>query len=252
MNRRDLTKAMLVLPLAQLAAADTVCNKACASATTPLRIILEGPFGIVLKKTSSTSTTVTRVTAFTPAHAMHHARLNGWQLPDGVSHSLTLVDTGLAANSTGCVDTACKDFCEENTDFNCPSPNHFVLIDLPCPKQIYTTTTASITFESGAPGKLPQNHVLEYDIQDAGKPIGFLYQGSQFITPIANSLLLEVGMLRGVGNPKAHAIEFYNNYLLPCFPKLKNLPAKKLADITAPSRTTTLECKSGGLIAGTT
>jgi hypothetical protein len=271
MRRRDLVRGLLAFPLAKLMSGQTVCNNSgvCMPASNPLLVVIEGPFAVVLQKPSPSSANVTGVTVLVPKDPSHLFALNGVPLKAN-QHHFKFLAPGLAANTQVCVDTVFKDFCVPSTNFQCAASNRFVeILNLPCPRRILARNAIQVKFQSGDPGCMPLDHVLEYDIADPSLPITISYteQGNRAVHAIGNIFYFEVGRDPISPNPAGHAIDFHNNHILPCFPPLQNDPHRRLQDVFVNQLcsgskfsdellkrlkpfTTTLECKSGGIIGG--
>jgi hypothetical protein len=271
MQRRNVVKGLLALPFTKLASAQTVCSNSgvCTPASNPLLVVLEGPFAIVLQKPNSSSPDVTKVLALVPVHSAHLFVLNGVPLNSN-QHHFTFTGPGLAPNTQVCVDKIFKDFCVPMTNFQCNENVRFVQIaELPCPRRILARNALNVQFESGDPGCMPLDHILEYDIADPKQPttISYKEQANQLVHPVGNIFYFEVGRDPSSPSPAAHAVSFHNGVLLPCFSPLQNDRKRRLQQVSIDQTcggsalteqvrnrlkifTTTLECKSGGIIGG--
>lgn len=271
MKRRDLMKGLLALPLTKLMSGQTVCSNSgnCTPAGNPLLVVLEGPFVVVLQKPSASSPIVTGVTVLVPKDPAHLFALNGVPLK-GAQHHFKFNATGLTANQQVCVDTVFKDFCVPSANFQSAASDRFVeILNLPCPQRILARNAIKVTFESSDPGCMPLDHVLEYNIAEPSLPITMSYteQDNRPVHAIGNVFYFEAGRDPVSPGPAAHAIDFYNNHVLPCL-SLQTDTHRLLQDVfvdkpcpgskfTEPlirrlkPFTTTLECKSGGIIGGT-
>jgi hypothetical protein len=271
MKRRDLMKGLLALPLTKLMSGQTVCKNsgACTPTGNPLLVVFEGPFAVVLNKPSPSSTSVTGVTVLVPKDPAHLFALNGVPL-NANQHHFKFTSGGLAPNTQVCVDTVFKDFCVPTTNFQCPATNRFVeILNLPCPRRILARHAIQVQFQSGDPGCMPLDHILEYDIADPKLPITISYteQGNRPVHAIGDVFYFEVGRDPLSAGAAAHAIDFHNKHVLPCFPLLQNDPHRLLQNVFVDQPcsgsgftdemlkrlrpfTTTLECKSGGIIGG--
>lgn len=274
MNRRDVLKGIATLPIAGGPAVYAkLCGgpPSCPAAANLIQIVLDGPFSVVLQTASPTSDDITGVLAFTPVepNGAHLIKLNGVPLDERKQHHFTLKISGYTPPLHPCISSAFNDFCNDHTKFNPLASDMFVALKLPCPKNITTDIVnvppLSVTV-GGSPRSMPQNHVLEYDVPMGSSVIMDYRESGHPATPVGNTFLFEVGM----DHPDtdcSHAKDFFNHSTLPFFPDLSqntiefpNCPratpphryfmqAKYKDDsIKAHMYTTTLECKSGGLI----
>jgi hypothetical protein len=273
MKRRDLVKGLMAVPLAKLMSGQTktVCGNSgdCTPAPKPLLMVFEGPFAFVLQKSSASSANVTGITVLVPKDAAHFFAFNGVPFK-GAQHHFKFIGGGLAANTQVCVDTALKDFCVPSTNFQCDASNRFVeILNLPCPRRILTQNVIQVTFQSGDPGCMPLDHVLEYHISDPSQLTMLSYHelGDVSVHGVGNVFHFEVGRALGSSGAAGHAKDFHNTHILPCFPGLENDPHRLLKDVFVDQHcpgskftdplidrlrptATTFECKSGGIIGG--
>lgn len=276
MKRRDLVKGLLALPFTKLMSQPTVCSNSgdCTPAPNPLLLVFEGPFAVVLQKPSSSSPNVTGVAVLVPKDPAHLFALNRVPLKDS-QHHFKFVGAGLAPNTQACVDTVFKDFCVPSNDFQCDANNRFIeILNLPCPRRILARNAIQVKFQCQPNPNdfhcMPLDHVLEYHIADSSLPTTISYdeQDNRPVNAIGNVFYFEVGRDPLSSGAADHAVDFHNNHLLPCFPPLQKdthhllqnvfvnqpcsgsrLPNKIIKQLKP--FTTTLECKSGGIIAGT-
>lgn len=134
-----------------------------------LKVILQGPFAVVLKKRKDRYT----ISAFIPPDPNHQFR---FQVPskDGVQTSapkyqFTLDDDGLAVTGRRpYIDHGFDDMFFELGEY--PEPDFFVAVELPAPDLItFIPPSEPVVFQSGKIGFAPLNHVLEYNIRDEHK-----------------------------------------------------------------------------------
>jgi hypothetical protein len=245
-----------------------------------LQVIFDGPFSLVLHTVSKTSDDIipNGVMAFTPVEPMgkHLLNLNGVPLDEKKDHHFTLNIGGFTAPKQPCISSDFKDFCTDHTTFN-PTPQNsrageiFVTVILPCPNRIITAGMQPISVTVGGnPKSMPQNHILEYDVADLSKVTMTYRESGRNAAPFGNLFLFEVGMdpVQNPDNDCSHLKAFYNQEILPFFTDLAgntidvpSCPMFTPRTYFAPPLTrddrkyhpfaTTLECKSGGLIATT-
>lgn len=284
MNRRNILKGMVTLPfIAKTAAYAKLCDGGkCPSTGNPsLQVIFDGPFSLVLHTVSNSADDVipNGVMAFTPVEPMgkHLLNLNGVPLDEKKDHHFTLNIGGYTAPKQPCISSDFNDFCNDHTRFN-PIPQNtargeiFVTVILPCPNRIITATGSQpIPVKVGTSSKnMPQNHILEYDVADLSKVTMTYRESGRTAAPFGNLILFEVGMdpIKNPDTDCSHLKAFYNQEILPFLPDLAgntidvpSCPMFTPRTYFAPPLTrddrkyrpfaTTLECKSGGLIATT-
>jgi hypothetical protein len=281
MERRQLLKALAALPLARVNyayAAPPICSGTCNPVQNSLLAWLEGPFAVVLTQDNTGNPVIT---AFSPVDSDHLVNISSNKgvikgaYPD--QFHLSLQGDGGVAAKTACISSDFKDFCVDHLGNIVGNPdNSFVRVQLPTPKNIYTTELRKGTVGSGASSIticVPQDHVLEYETV-SGSPITLVYEDKkQSLSPKKNVFHIEVGLPAQDANGNDTdrkgdlAKHFHNKTILAHFPS-QNVPNKQLTDVSAnrcPStipteilnrlptirpRTTTLECKSGGIIGG--
>lgn len=274
MNRRDLMKGIAALPVAAVAfnvscrkedsAWDDRQKNAARTPRTKLFVALRGPFAVVVQ-----SKRKYRIQAFVPAQDGHLFFLNSTQ-QTGNSYYLSLPDDGLQPAQQINIDgfTDFKDFSAHTKKWEVQ--DYYMTVDLPCPSDMLTDEIDDATFQSGTKGGLPLTHILEYDVPDITK-VKLKGDGISDTSPNLVSgvylLDLQVGLPNNTPNSLTQAVDYYNNYLLPCFPEVKN---KELASIfpLAPATTSAapvartagkrtlpfalpaadVECKNGGLL----
>lgn len=261
MNRRDLIKTALSLPLVQATRGwSSICGTSCTnSSVIPYQIILEGPFGIILHEDTASPPNVTGITAFMPADPDgRHRFMLGGQVQD-VSKQFSLSLTQTPHPSTAlCVDSAFADFCVDGTTAS-PGSKALLKIEMAVPTRIIAETNfkpMNVVFKSNKTGKMQRSFVLEYDLNN-GTQLQLTEQLSGLNIPLPDKkLMVEVGLDKH--DPDSadfdHAKKFYNTTLLPLF-GLDASPDHIVSSIKGPSlskKTTTYECKAGGIIGGTT
>jgi hypothetical protein len=108
---------------------------------------------------------------------------------------------------------------------------------------------------------LPGDHVLEYDIKDPAKiKMSGWYNGHPLAKPLKyyeeggyKNFGFQIGLPLLAGGDDSdphgtHAVDFYNQALLPYFTNLKGSKRWRMRSVKGSYETTTLECKNGGLI----
>ncbi len=220
-----------------------------------LHVRLEGAFCVVIKKNDGY-----RVRACTIAHAGHLFAING-ELVDydpGDSFHFELKPDGLVTyKDIPEIDPAFDWSNKTTSNWKDEDRYYFITMDLPCPKQIMQDGTARVMFGDDSRGLMPRDHILVYEVKDFDKvQIISKELGAQDIDG-CGVFQLELGLKLGTpsGTVHDHAIMFYNNMVEKLFPDLYNNPKCRLKDIQVSLSprglfTTTLECKSGGMIVG--
>lgn len=230
-----------------------------AATSTPqyLHIRIEGSFCVVIQKNDSY-----RIRACTMAHKDHLFAING-ELIDykpGKSFHFELKPDGLATyNSLPDIDPAFDWSKTDTSKWNNDDSYYFITMDLPCPAQIIEDRTARVTFGDDSKGLMPGNHILVYKILDFDEVEILSKDSDPPDTDIDDNGIfqLELGLPPDTSaDVRKHTIMFYNGMLQKLFPDLYNQKKYLLKDIQVPPRagiridTTTLECKSGGMIVG--
>lgn len=218
-----------------------------------LHIRLEGSFCVVIQKNSSY-----KIRAGTPMDPDHLLAINGQQIPykSGDSFHFELMPDGLETyNSWPEIDPAFDWSNKTTNNWDNNYSYYFIAMDLPCPKQIMQDCTTRVIFDDFSSGLMPHNHILIYEIKDFSK----LRIASDTPNPAKidqNGVLsLEIGLPRESSPSKVHdhTINCHNNMLKKFFPDLHKDKRCRLKDIEVSGSlldTTTLECKSGGMIVG--
>ena len=212
-----------------------------------LHIRIEGSFCVVIQKKDSY-----RVRACTAVNPDHLFVVNRQQIPykPGDSFHFELTPDGLEPNNSWPVIDPAFDWSNKTTgNWTNKMSNYFITMDLPCPQQIQQDGTCRVTFDDNTSGLMPRNHILTYEIKDISKlKITCDKLGQQ---KIENGVFsLEIGLPLGTPDDqvRAHAIKCHNNMVQLFFPDLYKDKKCRLKDIGV--ETTTLECKSGGMIVG--
>src|SRR5947209_9840596 len=240
MNRRDLLKALGVMPLASALGG---CGHAYSKPVPDkeprihsLQILLEGPFAVVLQKQSQ------RLTAFVPlpdpkrtdlAHDFYFNDPHNGKKPGARSkgYSFKLSDEGTHRYPTPdiYINPDFNDFRADTENWRLPPS--LVVLDLPFPRSInFSGRPLKVIFGEKAlkhTGLMPTNFILEYRVDDASKVRLKCDSSEMHCTPSPHC---PPGVLRyyfGVGpetkDPKAlqmHAVKFFNFLLATAFPDL--------------------------------
>lgn len=288
MNRRDLAKGLLLLPLVGsakgglrfLTTADNQSSKrharakqkAATSKDAPMgkfRVYLEGPFVLVSQQSNSGV-----IKIFSPMEALkkHHFRFNGAEQKHKQKHAISFLTAAgaLAYNASfpPISDPLLKPFTWNSNDWDQTQTDNLLELDLPNPDSItsfvHNDKRTVVIFESdpNTSVEMPSGHVLEYTL-DPQKLIEMTdsVMGAKFPEPNAHQsgipgFELEIGLPLKQGGPDpdqdgSHATSFHNDVLLPRFPSIKMDRDKRFLLVTQPQLTTTLECKLGGFIVTT-
>lgn len=261
MNRRDLAKAALALPLLYRTRAwSQVCANPCTTgAITPYLVVLQGPFALILHEDKPKSGNVTKITAVMPVDPMdkHHLAICG-QPQDVTKHfSLALTQTIPPTPATLCVDSAFAYSCVDGIASTSSSKN-LLVIDVAIPTRIIAEGSSfipmDVVFKSKNPGKLQRSLVLEYDITNKSHiELTEQTSGIKIPLPATGPAYIEVGLAQPDTPSFDHAKSFYNGTLLPIFGLQKD-PNHIIDSMTyngGGGRTNTFDCKSGGIIGGT-
>jgi hypothetical protein len=216
-----------------------------------LRIRLEGSFCVVIQKKSSY-----KIRAGTPKDPDHLFAMNGQQIEPRNSFHFELKPHGLQTYTSWPEIDPAFDWSNKTTNkWDNNNSYYFISMDLPCPKQIMQDCTTRVIFDDFSSGLMPRNHILIYEIKDFSK----LKITSNTPNPAKinqNGVFsLEIGLPLESSPNKVHdhTINCHNNMLKKFFPDLHKDKRCRLKDIEVPGSlldTTTLECKSGGMIVG--
>jgi hypothetical protein len=269
MDRRQLLKGLAALPLARLSygyAPPPICGGTCTPVKDSLLVWLEGPFAVVLNQDDSGNPIIT---AFSPVDIDHLVTITPSKIVEapypGQFH-LSLEGDGVVPADAACISSDFKDFCVDHLGKIVGNPeNAFVRSQMPLPTNIYTSHLRKVTLANGTSAGMPQDHIFEYATA-SGKPITLVYEDKkQSLSPDANLFHIEVGLPQNSDPNGEHAKHFHNKAILAHF-GLQNDRSKQITVIDSTScsstippdiakrlaaaKTTTLECKSGGIIGG--
>lgn len=262
MNRRDFAKGLAALPLVgDVKSFASICGSTpCPSKAGSLRVILEGAFALLINRSSPWG-----IRVFTPKHHGEHAFVfNTLPCDKDSKYKFELSPLGLKpASSAPCIDSTFQYFCAEQTPCNPSTKHHFITIDLPGPERILSLSSSGVTatMEDGNEYPLPGDHILEYEITNSSLIQMSGWYNDKLVTPPLRPYTadgytvfkFEVGLPRLLGGGDSdlkgeHAVEFYNRGVLPYFSKLKDSSRWKMQKVKGAYKTTTLECKNGGII----
>lgn len=280
MNRRDFAKGLVLLPLVGTAHSFAeLCSKKVCSPNGPyLLVILEGAFALVLGNHAPYS-----LTAFSPRHdGRHLLAVNGQVSSADAKYGFRLLPAGIAdATGLPCVYPCYPGFYAEQTPCQQSRKDHFVTIDLPVPQAVFLASSRyKATMESDETFYIPSAKVLIYQLKkDVSAVEMFGSEGDDIVRVNPTKFLdfpafrIEVGLPNLLGTDSdpdgSHAVDFYNNGLLPHFSALVGVKARRIKEIATYNpnleetqliggvsfkkfeehlfTTTTFECKLGGL-----
>jgi hypothetical protein len=241
MNRRELLKSLAAVPLASTFAGCTDRDdkaekghdesKDCGPSPQQLHIILDGAFAVVIQQNKGNS-----ILAFSPRdkkepHQFYFNDPNGKKsLP--LDYNFELFSSGLKQNERPEIAAGFSDFnAQLKKEWHLKE--NIVAITLPCPRRInFAGHREHVIFQSKQkePGWMPTNHILEYDVTDAGQiklVLKELENGKEKTTVSRPSLDSPVGLTRFFfevgpprGTPRGHAVRFFNDMLTDYFPEL--------------------------------
>ena len=175
MNRRNLLGAMCTLPVAGALSACKDKHEHRPSGT--LKVILNGPFGVVLDSAKDW-----RITAYVPSDPQHEHELRfrgpsefaGRETKTGKSptYYFEVLHEGLdIGKGRPRIDQGFYDFNFPHIgNWQLPKdPDPFVVIDLPRPDYITFTPPAQSVLFGGRPTLQPLDHILEYRMSEPDK-----------------------------------------------------------------------------------
>lgn len=259
MKRRDFVKAMAALPIVGATASlISTCNPS------HLQVILQGPFGLMIN-TAINGDRPWGVRAFVPVHNREHMFMfnNSPENKDS-NYKFQLKPDGLKPNPFPTLNRQFERFYFEHALCNFDTNYHFMTIELPYPERINIRSSFSnATMMDGKQFEIPGDHILEYKIINRNiVEMSGWENSSTTAIPLKSKnqiFTFEVGLPNHLGGNDSdqngtHAVEFYDNSLLLYFPDLAKNKANNILQVSPHShpKTTTLECKIGGLIVTTT
>ena len=231
-----------------------------ATAPKYLRIRLEGSFCVVIQKKNSY-----KIRACTPVDLDHLFAINGERkdYKPGDLFDFELKPYGLKTYKSWPEIDPAFDWSNKTTNkWDNKKSYYFITMDLPCPQQIIQDRTTRVIFADYTSGLMPRNHILIYEIEDYSRlQITSDKLGRQKIENGVFSLEIGLALGTSAGKVHEHTIRCHNNMVQRFFPDLSKDKKCLLKDIEvllpSPSivqdlLTTTLECKSGGMIVGFT
>jgi hypothetical protein len=144
------------------------------SKITTLKVILQGPFVLIVRGDDKN-----RITAYVP---YDQGKMHQFYYPDsstpqkGASYSFVLSEEGLEISHRPHIDRGFDDFNVGLTNWKPNPKDYYVALDLPAPDVVsYIPPPEGVLFEPASPGspprfgRIPNNHVLEYRVQNASK-----------------------------------------------------------------------------------
>lgn len=290
MQRRDLLKNLAMLPfagmtyrqLAFFAQAKGPSALQTSPRATPasgkLRILLEGPFALVMQ--AKQEPTITIVSPMMEPSKSHHFLLDHKDKEHQKRHSISLLTEvgALKFNDTfpKIIDPLLTpSFTWQSQDWDQANTDNLLDMNLPSPDSIQggeiPGREVTVFFQSNpnVPVRMPSSLILEYTVTDTQKLIELtdpmIGVERPQPTPGLLSYDMEVGLPFGpLGqDPDAgggHAVTFHNDFLLPRFPSIKGDKDKLFDSVTQKvaikknkmvATATTFECKLGGFIVST-
>ena len=134
--------------------------------TAGLKILINGPVAIVLKKSDPS-----KIIVFTPRDDMHEIYINDVATSQDrtKNYHFKLLPDGLKTASVAPrIDQYLADFTAETDVWK--SEDYFVTIELPAPDTItFAPPLKWVNFENGGGGYMSTNYILEYRVTDPGK-----------------------------------------------------------------------------------
>jgi hypothetical protein len=198
MNRRDVFKGMLALPVVSALGGchpDDQHHPSRSGHT--LKVILQGPFAVVVPKKGGDEKDH-KIRAFVPfdRDSLHEFRFqtpldppldseNSHTPPK--THAFRLSADGLEENERSpYIDHGFDDFKIETGKWEPKLKEYFVFVELPVPDVItFLPPAEGVLFEGGGTGMMPVNQVLEYRVRDMNKVQ--LHSGGEKYSPLSCS-----------------------------------------------------------------
>src|SRR5205807_9816139 len=190
MNRRDLLRGLVAMPVASAFSSCTQSVSQRPGPVTTLKVILDGSFAVVFERQNPT-----RITAVIPhdPDKLHRFYFNDFFKPmdNGQDanryYNFQLSSKGLEENQARrpYTDQCFRDF-SKHSDWK--REKYFVTIELPVPDVItFIPPAASVIFRrSHQQVLMPLNHVLRYRVQNVDE-VQMTQQGSKPVKPLSNS-----------------------------------------------------------------
>ncbi len=237
MNRREILKAMAMVPLTNALAGCRESPSPPASERSPsarvhtLQILFEGAFALVLRKDNPS-----RLIAFVPRADHGNATLaHDFFFNDPLTarpaskgaegYHFQLADDGLRPYAEAYVNPGFADF-EASTE-KWHLPERAVTVELPFPNSVnFSGRPLHVKFVSGKSGLMPTNHLLEYYVEDPEKIKLMCSQLEGRCQPSPNCPPGIVRFFFGVSpqnksDGQKHAVDFFNFMLRTSFPDLE-------------------------------
>jgi hypothetical protein len=179
MNRRDVFKGMLALPVVSaLGGCHPDDQRHPSRSGHTLKVILEGPFAVVVPKKGGDDHKIRAFVPFDPG-SLHEFRFH---TPTNIvdsenshtppkTHAYSLSADGLEENERSpYIDHGFDDFKIETGKWEPKLKEYFVFVELPVPDVItFLPPAEGVLFEGGSTGMMPVNQVLEYRVRDMNK-----------------------------------------------------------------------------------
>ncbi len=236
MNRRDILKALTVLPVATALGCRDEDKSRQPLGVTPsggkvktVQVLLEGPFAVVLHRDNPN-----RLTAFVPRAddtALKHdfyfndpSKAKEAVTKDTAGYQFELPESGLRQYPEPYINPGFNDFVAPTENWKLPP--RVVTIDLPFPGSInFGGRPLHAKFVSGKTGIMPTNFILEYYVEETEKVKMLCQGGACEASPNCPPGILRYffGVAPQMKEKEArqkHAVDFFNFMLRTSFPEL--------------------------------
>lgn len=277
MNRRQILKAFATVPVASALGAGKEDEKSrYRPAAHRLQILLDGAFAVVVQGNKGNSILAFSSRDKEEPHQFYFNDPFYRENPEKNYH-FELLPNGLKKSSQPEIDPGFNDFHARTKEWHLGE--NFVTLSLPCPERItFAGHRENVVFKSGKTGRMPTNHILEYDVLDPARVKMVCQELSKGCTASEDSppglmrFFFEIGP--PPNTPSSHAVNFFNYMLQTSFPELvRDYSLAKIDDpherqstsaslmpavmkSNAPqaelrSASYTLDCKLGGMLVNT-
>jgi hypothetical protein len=238
MNRRDVLKALAVMPVSSAFGCRHEDREPTYSAPSGVKvrtvqILLEGAFALVLHKNDPN-----RLTAFVPradsgrSNLDHDfffndpSKMRPAETKDPAGYQFELSTNGLRTYPEPYINPGFSDFLAETEKWILPA--RVATIILPFPGSInFGGRPLHVTFASGKKGLMPTNHILEYYVEEPDKvkmscsEHGGVCEPSPHCPPGVLRFFFGVApRVKDEAGQRQHAVDFFNFTLRRCFPDL--------------------------------